>query len=104
MSIKKQFLKSRRECKVTFRLDNNDALQDVQTISVVGDFNNWDPNDMSMKRLKNGSYIKVCYLEQGKSIQFRYLINNETWMTDDQADGYADTGMGDQQKNAVIIL
>lgn len=104
MSIKKQFLKSRPECKVTFKLDSAEAIQSAEKVSIVGDFNNWDPNDISMNKLKNGSFTKVCYLEQGKSVQFRYLIDNEIWVTDSEADGYSDTGMGDQQKNAVIDL
>ena len=38
MAIKKQFIKSKPVCKVTFSLE---ALE-AESVSVVGDFNNWD--------------------------------------------------------------
>lgn len=101
MSIKKQYLKSRPECKVTFKLGK---IENAESVSIVGDFNKWDPKSTTMDKLKNGSFTATCYLETGKSVQFRYLINNTLWMTEEEADDFADTGMGDTQKNAVLQL
>lgn len=101
MSIKKQFLKSRPECKVTFKLG---PIDDAKSVSIVGSFNNWDPAETQMNRLKNGTFSQTCYLETGKPVEFRYLINNTTWITDEEADGFVDTGLGDHQQNAVIKL
>ena len=41
MSIKKQFLKSRPVCKVTFRVDK-EAANTAEKLYIVGDFNQWD--------------------------------------------------------------
>ena len=40
MSIKKQFMKAKPVCKVTFSIEAKDA----KFAAVVGDFNNWDVN------------------------------------------------------------
>nr|WP_321405691.1 isoamylase early set domain-containing protein [uncultured Carboxylicivirga sp.] len=101
MSIKKQYLKSRPECKVTFKLGK---LNNVDSVNIVGSFNNWSPTETSMEKLKNGSFSQTCYLEAGVDIQFRYLIDNMTWMTEEEADDFVETGMGDNQLNAVIKL
>ncbi len=101
MSIKKQYLKSRPECKVTFKLGK---IENAESASIVGDFNNWDPSETTMDKLKNGSFTGTCYLETGKSVQFRYLVNNTFWLTDEEADDFVDTGMGDEQKNAILKL
>ena len=101
MSVKKQFLKSRPECKVTFKLDK---LPNAKSVNIVGDFNNWDTAETTMDKLKNGSFSKTCYLENGKQVQFRYLVDQELWLTEEEADGFADTGMDDQQKNAILDL
>ena len=39
--IKKEFLKTRNVCRVTFRLPKI-AAPDAKSICTVGDFNNWD--------------------------------------------------------------
>ncbi len=101
MSIKKQFLKSRPECKVTFKLGK---FKDAESVNIVGNFNNWNLSETSMEKLKNGSFTQSCYLETGQEIQFRYLVNNQTWITEEEADDFIDTGMGDNQVNAVLKL
>ncbi len=40
MSLKKQFLKSKPVCKVSFRLDASEALG-ANKVQLLGDFNNW---------------------------------------------------------------
>ena len=41
MSVKKQFIKTKPVCKVTFTIDAKDAT----SASVVGDFNNWNQSE-----------------------------------------------------------
>ena len=41
MSIKKQFVKTKPVCKVTFSV----AAKEANAASVVGDFNNWDQKE-----------------------------------------------------------
>ena len=53
MSIKKQFLKSKPVCKVTFALDA-DGINGAEKVAILGDFNNWNPSTHEMKKC-NGS-------------------------------------------------
>jgi 1,4-alpha-glucan branching enzyme len=48
MSIKKQFVKTKPVCKVTFSVEAKKA----NTASVVGDFNNWDQEAGALNKLK----------------------------------------------------
>ncbi|MDO8281393.1 MAG: isoamylase early set domain-containing protein [Thermodesulfovibrionia bacterium] len=85
--MKKQYLKSKSECRVTFRLPK-DAAQEAQTASIVGDFNNWDKHISPMKQLKNGDFTITLSLACNKEYRFRYLINNSRWENDWNADKY----------------
>ena len=52
MAIKKQYLKNKSNCKVTFSI----AAKDADNVSVIGDFNDWDSKTHPLKKLKNGKY------------------------------------------------
>ena len=64
MSIKKQFLKSKPVCKVSFRVSASEA-EGVETIQVLGSFNNWDKSVEPMKQLKSGDFTQTIELESG---------------------------------------
>ncbi len=49
--IKKQYLKSGLTCKVSFKLPK-EVAPEAHSVTVVGDFNNWDNEATPMKRLK----------------------------------------------------
>jgi 1,4-alpha-glucan branching enzyme len=49
MSVKKQFVKTKPVCKVTFSVEAKEAV----TASVVGDFNNWNQKEGELSKLKN---------------------------------------------------
>lgn len=102
MSLKKQFLKSKPVCKVTFTVDA-DLLQDASEVAVLGEFNNWDPADSAMRKLKNGSFTKTLELETGHEYQFRYLVDGERWLNDAEADKYAYSGVAAEQNSVVAI-
>ncbi len=103
MSIKKQFLKSKPECKVTFKFTKKDG-EEPQSVKVIGDFNNWDTTVEPMKPLKSGDFTQTINLSSGSEFQFRYLINDRTWVNDDEADTFIDNGMGTSEKNGVLQL
>lgn len=93
MSLKKQYLKTRPACKVTFRI-HKEAAQSAQTIHLVGDFNGWDANATPMSALKSGAFTAV--LELGTATpeyQFRYLYDGSRWENDWEADGYTTNGV-----------
>lgn len=85
MSVKKQYLKSRPACKVTFKLPG-DALTNVDKVQLIGEFNNWDMKVLPMKKLKSGDFTETLELETGREYQYRFLINGQDWITDSEAD------------------
>lgn len=85
MSIKKQFLKSKPICKVTFKIDA-DQSNGATTAQVIGSFNNWDQTENVMKPLKTGGFSLSLDLETGKEYQFRYLLDGKIWINDPESD------------------
>jgi 1,4-alpha-glucan branching enzyme len=87
IGFRKQYLKSRPICRVTFRLPKK-AAPDAKGVTIVGDFNNWDKALTPMKRLKNGDFTVTLELERGREYRFRYLIDGNRWENDWCADRY----------------
>jgi 1,4-alpha-glucan branching enzyme len=102
MSIKKQFLKSKPVCKISFKIDKENA-NGAKSISVVGDFNQWDETAGQMKALKDGSFSLNLDLETGNEYQFRYFADGHAWLNEPEADKQFPSGFGDAQ-NSVISL
>lgn len=102
MSIKKQFLKSKPICKVTFKVTKEQA-NNASKISLLGDFNHWDEESGAMKALKDGSFTMSLDLETGREYHFRYLADSQIWMNDAEADKFVPSGYGDAE-NSVIVL
>lgn len=95
--LQKKYIRSRNVCKVTFALSKSQLPEDleVETIFVVGDFNQWDPTatPLSYKKGKK-AYTAVVELEPNQSYQFRYLINGAFYCNDWVADGYEPNPFG----------
>ena len=102
MSIKKQYLKSKPVCKVTFRISGK-LGNSASTAYIVGEFNDWNSSSTPMKKLKTGAFTTTLNLEKGKEYQFRYLLDSKTWENDADADKYVPTPFGDCE-NSVITL
>jgi 1,4-alpha-glucan branching enzyme len=83
MSIKKQFVKTKSVCKVTFSVEAKGA----SAASVVGDFNNWSPVEGELSKLKNGTFKGVFDLPKDASYEFKYLIDGE-YKNDPEADSF----------------
>lgn len=103
MSIKKQYLKSKPECKLSFRVVKADA-QDAETIKIVGEFNGWSQEVEPMKKLKSGDFTQTLSLETGKEYQFKYLINDTVWENETEADKMVPNGIVEGEFNSVIEL
>jgi 1,4-alpha-glucan branching enzyme len=101
MAIKKQYLKTKPVCKVTFSLSTREA-KDISKAAVVGEFNGWDKGATIMKKQKAGGFATNLDLEKGREYQFRYLINGDKWSNDKKADKFAPTPFGEE--NSVIVL
>lgn len=100
--LKKQYLKSKPVCKVTFSLPAF-AAEGAQEIKVLGDFNDWSwENGITMKAKKD-EYQAVAELETGRNYQFRYFIDKTYWENDHQADAYAPSGVQGVENSVVTV-
>lgn len=102
MSITKQYLKTKPVCKVTFKLSAQ-QLADAESVALLGEFNNWDPSALPMKKSKKGDFSASLTLENDREYQFRYLVNGGTWLNDDAADAYLPSPLS-YDHNSVIRL
>jgi 1,4-alpha-glucan branching enzyme len=83
MAIKRQFIKTKPVCKVTFFLEAKEA----NTAAVVGDFNNWNPSEGELSKLKNGTFKAAFDLPNDNSFEFRYIVDG-SYINETQADSY----------------
>ena len=83
MAIKKQFVKTKPVCKVTFSVEAKEASQ----ASVIGDFNNWNPEVGVLSKLKNGTFKGVFDLDKDAVYEFKYVIDG-TFINEPEADSF----------------
>jgi len=102
MSVKKQYVKNNKVCRVTFRVPK-DAANGAKAINVVGDFNNWSTQVNPMKRLKSGDFTATINLETSNSYQFRYLMDEKIWENDGEADRYVRSDYGNCDNSIVNV-
>lgn len=102
MAFKKLYLKSKPVCKVTFKLSKNEA-KSADSVSIVGDFNNWDGKAAPMKKLKNGSFSAALDLPVDKDYQFRYLLNQTAYENDSHADAYVMSPVSTDENSVIRI-
>jgi 1,4-alpha-glucan branching enzyme len=102
VSLNKNYIKEHPQCKVTFRL-SGDAAKKAKKASVVGEFNGWDSTSAPMKKLKDGSFFLSMRIPVGTVYQFRYLLDDNTWVSDPEADCYAHCPYGNCD-NSVLNL
>lgn len=102
MAFKKQYLKSKAVCKVTFKISKDEA-HEAESVRLVGDFNNWDTSSAPMKKLKNGSFTETVELEKDTKYQFRYLLNDKKWENDWSADEYIPSPVSLEENSVVNV-
>lgn len=100
-SLKKQYMKTNPVCKVTFRLPRA-AAPDAGTVSLVGEFNNWNMSEHPMKKLKNGDFTATVELPCNREFRFRYLIDSCRWENDWFADKYLPNDHGSDDSVVVV--
>ncbi len=101
--LKKQYVKSRNVCKVTFEVPKEELPEgvDARSVHIVGDFNDWDPTATPMKQLKNGTFKITLELQPGCEYHFRYYLDEEFWINEWHADSYAANPFG--AENCVVV-
>jgi 1,4-alpha-glucan branching enzyme len=84
--IKKKVSPKGTTVRVTFELPGDVASERA---AVVGDFNEWDPEEGEMKFVKTRKvWSKQISLKPGQTYQFRYFIDGAEWRNDEEADAY----------------
>ena len=73
---------------ITFTLPA-EALDGASEAFLLGDFNHWNKeNAPKLEKQKDGSYKAVAKLEEGKTYEYRFLLNDGRWVNDYNAQGY----------------
>jgi 1,4-alpha-glucan branching enzyme len=81
--IKQTPVKGSDKVKVNFVLPKDRAAGKV---SVVGDFNDWDPYVHPLKPRSNGTKSVSVTLPVSQRFAFKYLDENGQWLDDDTVD------------------
>jgi 1,4-alpha-glucan branching enzyme len=71
---------NRGEVRVTFVLP---ADEPAGAVSVVGDFNDWNPFAHPLRRRSNGTRSAVVRLRADSRSHFRYLAEGGLWFDDE---------------------
>ncbi len=101
MSLKKQFLKTKPVCKVTFRIPK-DLAQNAKKAFLMGEFNDWKQTN-PMRKLKSGEFTTTIELEKANSYQFRYLLDNNNWINDPEADSFVPSSIPGNENSVVNV-
>ena len=87
--LKKKFFKTKKEAEVTFEFSRDD----IKSVALAGEFNEWSP--LTMKYVKKDKVFRTrVRLPKDSSFRFKYLLDNETWENDYQADAYVPNQFG----------
>ena len=91
--IKKNYTKTGKLCRVTFKLPKE---VNAEMVALCGDFNKWDTHSSAMKRLKDGSFSITITLPTAKKYRFKYFLDSKHWENDWEADGYTKNAYGSE--------
>jgi 1,4-alpha-glucan branching enzyme len=89
--IKQSPLKGSGNVRVSFILPRSTTSGKV---SVVGDFNGWDPYAHPLRPRSNGTRSAVVTLPGGQRYAFRYLGEGGAWLDDETAAAFEPNGVG----------
>ena len=98
MAIKKQFVKTKPVCKVTFSIVAKEAIQ----ASVVGDFNNWNVAEGALRKLKNGTFKGVFYVNKDSTYEFKYLID-DVFVNEPGADSFKWNEFAGNENGVLVV-
>ncbi|WP_436775426.1 isoamylase early set domain-containing protein [Yinghuangia sp. YIM S09857] len=76
--------------RITFCLPVDDP---AGRVSVVGDFNGWEPGRHTLVRRSNGTRSVAVTLAPGSTVRFRYLAENGVWFDDESAEHDGQNGI-----------
>jgi 1,4-alpha-glucan branching enzyme len=91
--LKKAYSKTGRSCRITFELPPE---VDAETAYLCGEFNEWDQTAQPMKRHRDGKFSLTISLKPGQEYRVRYLLDDERWENDWNADAYRPNTFGSE--------
>ena len=71
-------------------------------VSVVGDFNAWDPHRNPLRKRSNGTRSVTVDLLKGDTTRFRYLDATGRFFDDPDGDAYEPNGYG--ETHTVVLV
>lgn len=80
--IQKTIYKTKDYCKVKFNLD----IENKETVAILGLNGDWT-TPVPMKKKKDGSFAAEVQLPKSTQHEFRYLLNEQEWLNEPEADG-----------------
>ncbi len=102
MALSKDLSSKDSVCKVTFELSAA-SVNGASTAALLGDFNGWNSLTHPMAKQKNGNFKTAIELEAGRAYEFRYLLDGQTWLNDDQGDNYVWTRVSNDENFVVVV-
>jgi 1,4-alpha-glucan branching enzyme len=95
------FTRVRIGLEVEPRSDAQASRIDADKASLCGDFNAWSPESHPMKRRNDGTFSTTLRLQPGRE-QFRYLLDDNTWINDSNADEHERNEYGSDDSVAIV--
>lgn len=95
----KRFFKTKDEVEVTFEF----SREDLKSVALAGDFNDWQPVNMKLNK-KEKSFRTKIRLPKGEEFKFKYLLNEDEWENDYQADKYIANSLGTEDSIVSTIV
>jgi hypothetical protein len=96
--LKREPVKKGNQVKVTFVVPHD---PDQPRISVLGDFNAWDPSATPLVKRANNTRSASVTLDPNRKYEFRYRTESGEWLDEEQADEYKPNEFG--TRNCVIV-
>ena len=95
--LQKTYFKTKDYCKVKFVF----TAEDAETVEVLGLNSDWK-NSVIMSKKKDGSFTCDVSLPKNSQHQFKYRVNETTWVNEPEADSEQANEFGGT--NSVISL
>jgi hypothetical protein len=95
--VQKTYFKTKDYCKVKFSL----SLENIETVEILGLNSDWE-NSIVMSKKKDGSFSAEVNLPKDSKHEFKYRLNEHSWMNEPEADEQVSNGMGDN--NSLLVL
>jgi 1,4-alpha-glucan branching enzyme len=89
----------RQVVKVTFALPSCEV---DRPISVLGDFNDWDPTAHPLRKRSNGTHSASIEVREGTAIRFKYLAADGQWFCDPEVSTVAHHDYGTVDSFVVV--